>query len=144
MTRTGYRLFHGCNLAVVGTGLVYAFMKYMLDSVDEFAVVHHPWQPTVQHLHVLAAPALALMIGGFWMGHALPHLRAGIKKGKRSGLLQLWMALPMIFSGYLLQTSVSETWRTIWVVCHGTTSVLWMLGAFIHVGRKWPRRNQGT
>jgi hypothetical protein len=37
-----------------------------------------------------------------------------------------------VVSGYLVQTSVNETWRGIWVGIHVTTSVLWLVGYFGH------------
>jgi hypothetical protein len=31
-------------------------MRCLAEPADEWAVVNHPWQPHLQHLHVLAAP----------------------------------------------------------------------------------------
>jgi hypothetical protein len=40
--------------------------------------------------------------------------------------------VPMIVSGYLIQVTVTETWRTAWIVIHCTTSGLWITGYLIH------------
>ena len=33
-------------------------MRYFARSEDPFAIANHPWQPTLQHAHVLVAPLL--------------------------------------------------------------------------------------
>ena len=119
---------------VAGTGLVYAWMRYFTTPRDEFAVVNHPLQPAVQHLHVVIAPALVVMLGVFWQTHAWHHYRRGVRDGRCSGIAQLVAALPMIFSGYLLQTATSEGWRTAWIWVHVATSVAWGAGYAIHYG----------
>lgn len=126
------------NVLVGGTGLVYAWMRYLLKPVEEFAVVNHPWQPDVQHLHVLAAPLLVLGFGQLMHQHAWLAWRAGARHGKRSGLTMLATGLPMIFSGYLIQVATEESWRTIWVFMHVATSLLWLAGYGIHLIRhRW-------
>lgn len=40
-------VLHAANAMVVGSGLVCAWMRYLLPSPDEWAVVNHPWQPLV-------------------------------------------------------------------------------------------------
>jgi len=112
-----------------------------MHPVGEFAVVNHPFQPAVQHLHVLAAPALVIMIGVFWQSHAINHWKRGVREGRYSGIGQLLLALPMIFSAYLLQTATSEGWRLVWIWIHVATSVTWVAGYIIHytahlVGRR--------
>lgn len=121
------------NLLVGGTGLVYAWMRYFAESADAFAIVNHPWQPTVQHLHVISAPLLVFAFGHMFYHHALLSWRAMIRPGRRSGLTMLFLAVPMIASGYLLQTSVEETWRTTWIVVHVATSLAWLLGYGAHL-----------
>ena len=58
MTRLEAWFLHVATILVGGGGLVYAWMRYFVRPDDPFAVVNHPWQPDVQHLHVLAAPLL--------------------------------------------------------------------------------------
>lgn len=103
MSRFEAWLLHLGSLLVGGTGLVYAGMRYLAVPADPEAVVGHPWQPAVQHLHVLTAPLLVLAVGALFHAHAWTALRLGVRDGRASGLVLLASALPMIASGYLLQ-----------------------------------------
>ena len=125
---------HISALLVTATGFVYAWMRYFMDPLDEFAVIHHPLQPAAQHLHVLVAPALVIMIGVFWHSHAIHYWKHRVREGRYSGIGQLTLVLPMIFSAYLLQTATSEAWRVVWIWIHVATSVIWVAGYVVHYG----------
>lgn len=133
MNRMDAWLLHISNGLVIGTGLVYAWMAYGVKSDDPYAVVGHPWQPHVQHAHVFLSPLLVLVLGHLWSRHMGPHLRRNTRKRRNSGLSMLFMALPMIFSGYAIQVVVSGQWRAVWVIVHVTASVLWICGYLIHL-----------
>lgn len=132
MSRFEAWLTHVATLLVGGTGLVYAWMRYALEPADPFAVVHHPWEPAVQHLHVLTAPLLVFAVGVIWRRHIWKHYRERVPARRRSGLTLLVTAAPMIASGYLLQTAVDDTWRRTWLVVHLAASALWVLGYLGH------------
>jgi hypothetical protein len=123
---------HLSNLLVGGTGLVYAWMLYLMEPADPYAVVHHPWQPQVQHLHILAAPLLVFTAGLIWRRHVWWQWRTGASERRRSGLSLATVLIPMIVSGYLIQTAVDDAWRRIWVTVHLTASGLWLLGYLVH------------
>lgn len=133
MTTPEKYLFITANLLVGGSGLVYGWFRYFVTSDDPYAVVNHPVQPLWQHLHIWLAPVLVLAFGHFFYQHALLYWKAGVKEGRRSGLLMLGLALPMIFSGYLLQTAVDESWRQAWIIIHVATSLLWLAGVAVHL-----------
>ena len=120
------------NLLAGGTGVVYGWFRYFTGPVDALSLVH-PWQPAAHTSHVLAAPLLAIVIGHFFYHHALLSWKAQVRTGKRSGLTLLALALPMIISGYLLQVSVHEGWRTAWIVVHVATALVWLLGCGAHL-----------
>jgi hypothetical protein len=40
--------------------------------------------------------------------------------------------VPMIASGYLLQVTVEESWRTVWIGVHIVTSGLWLVAFIAH------------
>jgi hypothetical protein len=42
------------------------------------------------------------------------------------------MAVPMIVSGYLIQTAVTPAWRTAWIAIHLAASGLWVAGYLTH------------
>ena len=119
---------HVSMLLVTGTGVVYAWMRYLATPIDPYAVVRHPLQPLLQHLHVLVAPALVFAVGIIWREHVWGHFTNGVPKRRRSGLMLLLGLLPMVVSGYLIQTTVDEPWRRAWVIVHVTTSTLFVLG----------------
>lgn len=132
-------MHHTANILVGGTGLVYAIMRYFLEPADPFAVVNHPWQPHLQHLHILFAPLLVFAIAYSWQSHVAP--RWDKKKMPRfwSGLVLLSSVVPMIVSGSLIQTAVSQEWRKVWVVVHLVASALWLFG---YVGHQFGNRRK--
>lgn len=130
---------HVSTILVGGTGLVYAWMKYLLSPSEPYAVVNHPAQPTVQHLHVLSAPLLVFAAAFIWKNHVWNHYRNGVRRSRRSGLVLLLTFVPMIASGYLIQTTISEGWRTSWIVVHCVTGFLWLVGYAGHFGSRSKR-----
>jgi hypothetical protein len=157
MTAWEARLQHAANLLVGGTGIVYGYMRYFMTPADEWAVVNHPWQPHLQHLHVLAAPLLVFACGLIWRRHVRSNLRNGSADrrdgsdsrdngadGRRNGTGSrrsgpgLLLALPpMIVSGYLIQTTVTESWRLAWITIHVATSSVWVLAYGAHLVRPY-------
>ena len=134
MSRGEVVLLHLSNAAVLATGVVLAVMAYLIEPAEEWAVVNHPWQPQVQHLHVLVAPWLVFAVGVIWLSHVVSRLRKG-RRGRKTGLALLIGFVPMAVSGYAMQVVVSEGWRSTWVVVHLMASAIWV-GAFaLHLVR---------
>ncbi len=131
MSRCQAVFLHLANVLVAGTGLVYAWMRYLLQPVDEWAVVNHPWQPLLQHLHVLAAPSLVFAMGLIWSAHVLGKLKNG-RKNRAAGVGLTALFLPMAASGYLLQVAVDPEWRRRWVWIHVASSLLWVAAFAVH------------
>jgi len=132
MSRFEAWMLHVSTLLVGGTGVVYAWMIYLVKPSDPYSVVNHPLQPQTQHLHVLVAPLLVFATGLVWRRHVWSQWRRGIAQGRWSGLWQVFLLVPMIASGYLLQTAVDGGWRKIWVGIHLAASALWLLGYLVH------------
>lgn len=131
MSRAQLLLLHLANLAVCSTGLVYAWMRYLAEPADEWAVVNHPWQPDVQHLHVLVAPLLIFAVGLIWSTHVLGKLKNG-RKNRIVGLGLTALFLPMASSGYLVQVVVDPGWRQTWIWVHVFSSLLWVAAFVVH------------
>ena len=130
----GERWFlHASSFLVGGTGLVYAWMRYLAVAEDPYAVVNHAWQPGTQHLHVLVAPLLVFGFGLLWAAHIRRGLRSRGRIGWVSGVGAALLGLPMAASGYLLQVTVEEAWRTAWIVVHLVTSGLWLVAYVAHL-----------
>lgn len=125
------RWLHAATLVVGGTGLVYGWMLYLAEPVDEFAVVNHPAQPALQALHVVLAPALLFLCGVIWRSHVWPRVRSGFGERRPTGLVLTALLAPMVLSGYLLQVTVDT--RELWIWVHGVTSCLWILAYLVHV-----------
>lgn len=132
MTRPQAWALHLSTALVGGTGLVYAWMLYLLEPADEFSILNHPQQALVQHAHIWAAPLLIFAIGMIWRGHVWQNLRSGRPTARRTGLLLACCAAPMAASGYFLQTSVSEGWRAAWMWVHLVSSGLFVCGYLVH------------
>jgi hypothetical protein len=131
---------HAATFLVGGTGLVYAWMAYLLRPEDPYALVNHPWQPHVQHLHVLTAPLLVFAAGLLWRRHVWASWKLGVRERRRSGLGLALSLAPMVVSGYLIQTAVDETWRKAWVAVHLAASALWIAGYLTHQLTRLGRR----
>jgi hypothetical protein len=123
---------HLSNLLVGGTGIVYAWMRYWAVPEDPYAVMNHPWQPDLQHGHVLAAPLLVFACGMIWREHVWNSLCGGIRDRRRSGLFLGLMLVPMIASGYGIQVSEEESWRQAWIGIHLVTSGGWLIAGAVH------------
>ena len=115
------------------TGVVFAVMKYLLQSDDEFSVVNHPLQPHMLAIHVVVAPAVLFILGWAFSNHMLPKWRFGDGRNKRTGLAAMWLIAPMALSGYLLQVSVNETLREVMAWAHGITSAIFVIAYVMHL-----------
>lgn len=131
---------HVGTVLVGASGLVYAWMLYLAEPADEFAIVNHPWQPHVLHLHVLTAPILVLAIGLLWIHHVWGRVRSGFPFRRRTGLVLAGAVFPMIASGYAIQVAVDPTWRTAWIALHLGASGIWLPAYLWH--QLAPRRGQ--
>ena len=130
MKRIDYILFYISNALVAVTGLVYGYFRYFHPLEDPFSIVSHPWQPHLQHLHILFAPILIFFLGHLFYRHAWLHWKKGEQEGRMSGLVLVLCILPMIFSGYGIQVSVGELSRQVWIWIHGIVSLFW-IGVFL-------------
>jgi len=107
-------------------------MVYLVHPADPDALVNHPWQPQVQHLHILAAPLLVFASGLIWRRHVWTGWRRGGPERQRSGVSLALTLIPMVVSGYLIQTAVEDRWRQAWVLVHLAASGLWLAGYLVH------------
>ena len=144
MNRIEYWFVHLSTILVGVTGLIYAVMRYLMEPMDPYAVVNHPWQPHMQHLHILVAPLVVFAVGLIWQRHITSHWRMGLKTGRGSGIGMVLATAPMVVSGYLIQVTVTDRWRTIWVVAHCVASGLWIAGYVIHQVVAFTRKRRTT
>ena len=98
MSRGEAWLVHVANLLVGGSGLVYAYFRYVARPDDPFALLH-PLAGLWQHLHILVAPTLVFAVGMIARPHVWTGLRLGMPRRRRSGLLLIGVAAPMLVAG---------------------------------------------
>lgn len=139
MTRGESRLLRAAHWTVALTGLAWAWMIYFAEPADPYSAVNHPWQPTMQASHILAAPVLILAVGLIWKPHVWSHFRAGMRSRRKTGILLALLFLPMAASGYLLQVAVEESSRAIWSGTHLAASVVWVGVWLMH---RWARAHR--
>ena len=116
------------------TGLVYAWMKYLLTPSDPYSVVNHPWQPGFLSGHVLAAPLLLFGFGLIAREHILGRYRdPRARGGRRTGILAALALVPMVSSGYLLQIVTSSGSRTLVGILHLAAGILFVTAYGFHL-----------
>lgn len=135
---------HLSNFLVGATGLVYAWFRYLspvpAEDPESFVVAVPPAQALFQQLHLFFAPTLVFAVGLIWHTHVLGKFR---KKARRrlSGIGLAATFVPMVASGYLIQTTVEEHWRTTWIIVHLITSGFWLAAYLVHqVAKGWVAR----
>ena len=126
MTRAQAWTLHASTVLVGGTGLAYAYTRYLAEPSDPFAIVNHPWQPALRAWHVVLAPALLFAGGWVWQDHVWKRIVSAFRPRRRSGLALAALFGPMVASGYLLQVAESDAWRTAWIWVHVASSVVWL------------------
>ena len=132
-----HRSFNVASAVVTVTGLVYLYMKFFMQTDDPFAIVNHPWQPSMLAAHVIAAPLLVLMFGMLFRSHTLKKIASPVRANRRTGWTSLVSFGSMAFSGYLLQVVTSPAWLDALVVLHIVTSLVFAVAYVIHLVIGW-------
>ncbi len=130
-------LLWGAAILVGSSGVILGIMKDLMDAPDPYAVVHHPLQPLFLKIHIVTAPLLVFAIGVVFTRHIWAQWRRGLRPGRRSGLWTLATVVPMVFSGYLIQTVTHEGWLLVFVVVHVTTGLAYLGGLAAHQLAVW-------
>ena len=141
MSRTQVLWLHVSAFLTAATGTVFAVMKYLMTSDDEFSVVNHPLQPHMLSAHVVVAPILLFVLGWTFSNHMLPKSRFGDQRNRRTGLTAMWLIAPMTLSAYLLQIATNESLRQAMAVAHWVTSGIFVVVYAWHV---WSAVAQAT
>ena len=131
---------------VAATGFAYFWMKYFVENADPFAVVNHPWEATMLHLHVLVSPLFLLVFGIILNSHILKKLGATKMPNRKSGLASLGLFAAMIASGYLLQVSTDAGWLRALVAVHAGSGTAFSATYVTHlvISARLTRRRPAT
>ncbi|MEE8571657.1 MAG: hypothetical protein V3T20_00200 [Gemmatimonadota bacterium] len=114
------------------TGLGFFWAKYLVESSDPWALVNHPLEPWLLKIHILVAPVFVFAVGLITIRHVLMHIRARIRRGRLSGLAMVWLMIPMVGSGYLIQVVSTEGWLTGLAIAHIVTGAIFLLAIAAH------------
>jgi hypothetical protein len=107
-------------------------MKYMMQTDDPFAVVNHPLQPAMLHVHVLAAPAFLVLFGILLNVHVAGRIGRAVPN-RLSGIASLVTIVLMTASGYVLQVVTAESLQKTCVVVHLVSGALFAVSYLTHV-----------
>jgi hypothetical protein len=138
MTRWQLIILHVSTALLTLTGIVFALMKYAMTSDDPFAVANHPLQPYMLAAHVVIAPVLVFALGWITSSHIVPKLLNTTGAKRPTGLVSVWIALPMVATGYLLQVSSGEELRLAMSIGHWISAGVFFLGYLAHLIVKKP------
>ena len=130
-------LLSGSSLLVGISGVVLGVMKYLMTAADPYAIVHHPLQPLMLKIHIVSAPLLVFAVGIVFVKHIWEQWRAGLMRGRISGLWTLLNFVPMVFSGYLIQSVTHGGWLFAMVVVHLVTGTAFLIGFVAHQAAIW-------
>jgi hypothetical protein len=119
-------------LLTTATGLGYGYLRYFLQRSGDFGREPHPWQSVAQHAHVLAAPLLLFALGVAIRGHVMGMLQHGVTRGRRTGLLMVWLCAPLILGGYAIQVVTAAGLRAWLGWIHAAISVVFVLAFTWH------------
>ena len=138
MRESETRLQHAANILTIGTGLAYVWTKYFFHSSDPYSNTGSPWEPLSHNYHVVVVPLLVFACGVIWRSHILPKWQSvrtstHVIRKTASGLGLLFVLVPMILTGYLIQVSVDDFWRKAWVIVHLATSAVWTISYIAHL-----------
>ena len=114
------------------SGLVYFWMKRFLVPSDPFAMVGHPLEPWMLKAHILAAPVLVFAIGLISVDHIWRHYRCLVPAGRRSGVITMWVIIPMVVTGYLIQIMTSMGWLSALAWTHLGVGIVYLVGLLAH------------
>ncbi len=126
-------------LATTLTGVGLFWTRYLVLNDDPWSLINHPLQPWFLKSHIIVSPLLIFALGLIALRHIWSHYREGRTWGRKSGITAALMALPMIFTGYLIQAVTHIGWLRALVVAHVVASVVFAIGLALHqvfVGRR--------
>ncbi len=115
------------------TGVVYLWMRYFMEPVEQFAAVNHPLQPLVLKAHILVSPLLVFALGMISVRHVWNYFANGTSRGRLSGIVTASIAAVMIVTGYLIQAITAEGVLRMIAYVHIAVGIVFALGFLMHM-----------
>lgn len=126
------------------TGIVFAWMKYVMKSSDPFAVANHPLQPYALSAHVFLAPFLVFAFGWIFGDHIWPKFSQQQTRDRRTGLWPMAMIVPMALTGYLIQITTEDRIHFAMAALHWISSALFVVAYGAHLAGGTGKKPAGT
>ena len=101
--------FNAAFAAMTLSGAAYFGMKYLMATDDPFAVVNHPWEPTMLAMHVVAGPVAIAFFSLAFRSHGLPRIWQATALNRKSGLAAGAVFVVLVGSGYLNQVTTDPS-----------------------------------
>ncbi len=126
------------------TGLAYLYFRDFVPRSDAtFSVVSSPWQSWMIKIHVVLAPVFIFWVGWISITHTMNRLKRKIKRGKKTGLINVGLLSVSIMTGYFIQVITHEIGLKVVSNLHIYISIICFLMVFIHqvVSEKTKKKN---
>jgi hypothetical protein len=121
------------TLLAGGSGLIFAWMKYLGRSSEPYSVVGHPWQPWFLSAHLLTSPLLLFAFGLIARDHVLGRYRdKRAQRGRRTGIASALVLVALAASGYGLQVLVGQGPRRVAGFVHLAAGMGYLLAYASH------------
>jgi len=127
---------HAALAAISLTGVLYGVFKYWVPGPDPDSRAGHPLQPGLMKAHLLVGPFAVFGVGLLLRRHALLKIHKGETTGRRSGLTMLWIFLPLVLTGYLVQVLVEPGTAHATGFVHAALGALVVLAYAVHPKRR--------
>ncbi len=127
---------HAALAAVALTGIAYGVVRYFMHSPDPDSALGHPWQPFLLKAHIVLAPFAVFGVGLLLRRHALARRRSGEINGRRTGNSMLWLFLPLVLTGYLVQVITAREAARVMGWGHAILGVFFVTGYALHPKQK--------
>jgi hypothetical protein len=116
-----------------GSGVGLLWTKYLVAANDPWAAINHPLQPWFLKIHIVTSPFLIFALGLVTSRHILPRLRS--RRRGWSGVVLLLVVVPLVITGYLIQTVIEPGWLRVLAVAHIGLGLLYAMGYAVHQAR---------
>ena len=140
--------FNAACGAMTLSGAAYFAMKYLMTTDDPFAVVNHPWEPTMLAIHVVAGPVAIALFSLVFRSHGLPKIWQATAVNRKSGLAAGAVFVVLVGSGYLNQVATDPNVLEASVWTHLGAGGLFVVAYAVHqvVGYRaaWARKREAA
>lgn len=119
-------------LALLVTGIGFLYFRDFAPRPDAFSVISSPWQPWLIKFHILVAPIFVFWVGWISIAHTVNRLKRKMKRGRKTGLLNVGLLGVSILTGYFVQIITHEQMVQIVSNIHVYLSIFCFIMVLVH------------